>query len=76
MSRYSRTDSEGVLAVERIILTDDLYICIEHLQNRTTISKLDIIVIDDHVVIPRALKLNLKNYQQTLNKINLLLLFS
>jgi hypothetical protein len=76
MPRYSRTDADGILAIERIVLTDDIYILIEHLQNRTTISKLDIIVIDDHVVIHRALKLNLKDYERTISKIKTYILFS
>lgn len=76
MPRYSRTDRDGVLAVERIVLADDIYILIEHLRNQTTISKLDIITIDDHVVINHILKLDLKNLPRTIDKVKTLLLFS
>lgn len=76
MARYSCTYHHGVMAVERIILTDTIYILVEHLQNTTTISKLDIVAISDHVKLPRAFKLDLKNYQAVLDKIKTLLIFS
>ena len=76
MPRYSLTYSDGILAVERIILSDDIYLLIEHLRDRTTISKLDIIVIDREIILPCALKLDLKNIQKVLNKIQILILFS
>lgn len=76
MARYSCTYHHGVLAVERIILTDTIYILVEHLRNTTTISRLDVVAIDNHVKLPRAYQLDLKNYQAVVDKIKTLLIFS
>jgi hypothetical protein len=76
MPRYSYTDSEGVLATERIILSDSIYILIEHLRNRTTISKLEVVLISDHVIIQSIININLKDPQKAIDKVKTLLLFS
>jgi hypothetical protein len=76
MPRYSITYSEGILAVERIILSDSIYILIEHLRNRTTISKLEVVLISDHVIIQSIININLKDPQKAIDKVKTLLLFS
>lgn len=76
MPRYSRTDIDGTLGIERIVLSDDIYILIEHYLGQTTIFKLNIVIIDDGVIIQHPLKLDLKNLPRTLDKVKTLLLFS
>jgi hypothetical protein len=76
MARYSCTYHSGMLAVERIILVDDIYILVEWLLNKTTISKLDVVAISDHVVIHKALKFDLENLAKTIDKVRTWLIFS
>lgn len=77
MSRYIRyNNSIGDLVGEIIILTDTMYVTVDYEEDTTTVSKLDIVVISDHIKLPRALRLDLKNYQAALDKIKTLLIFS
>lgn len=78
MSRYARTYSTGILDSERIILTDNLYISIRHApyHNETSVYKLDVVVLSDEVILPRALKLDLSNIDRVIDKIRTLLIFS
>lgn len=77
MPRYIRyNNSIGDLVGEKIILTDTMYIVVDHEEDTTTISKLDIVILSNHVRLPRALQLDLKNYQVALDKIKTLLIFS
>lgn len=77
MSRYIRyNNSIGDLVGELIILTDTIYVAVDYEEDTTTISKLDIVVISNHIRLPRALQLDLKNYQTALDKIKTLLTFS
>lgn len=76
MARYSCTYWDGILAVERIILTDNIYILVEYRQNKTTISKLDIVAIDDHIIINKAMKLDFTNIPKLVDKIKILIMLS
>lgn len=77
MPRYVRyNNSIGDLVGEKIILTDTMYIVVDYEENITTVSKLDIAIVSDHVKLPRAIKLDLKNLEAALDKIKLLLIFS
>jgi len=77
MPRYIRYhNSLGMLIVEKIVLTDTIYVVIDHVENTTTISKLDVVVISDHVKLSRALKLDLEKYQAVVDKIKTLLILS
>ena len=74
--RYVRINDNGFCAQEHIVLTDSIYLHINHKANSTVISKLDIITIGDHVRLPHALKLDLSNIAKVVDKIKILITFS
>lgn len=76
ISRYVRFNRDGILAREFLVLTDTICVHINHVHDRTIISRLDIIAISDHVILPRALKLDLSDIPRVIDKIQTLLIFS
>lgn len=76
MSRYVRFNRDGIPAQEFLVLTDTICVHINHVHDRTIISRLDIVAISDHVILPRALKLDLSDIPRVIDKIQTLLIFS
>lgn len=76
MPRYVRIYDNDLCVQEHVVLTDTIYLHINHRANSTVISKLDIITISDHVKISHALKLDFSNIDKVVDKIKTLLIFS
>lgn len=53
-----------------------IYVEVDFESNSTVISYLQICILTDRQSIPRALPINVKNWRETLDKINMLLIFS
>jgi hypothetical protein len=76
MPRYIRScDEQGDVEWEKIIVPP-YYVAIDYESNQTTIYRLEVCIISDPVKLPRALKLNLLNYQETLDKLKLMVILS
>jgi hypothetical protein len=76
MPRYVRIQRHGILAEEHLVLTETIYLVINHRNDTTTISKLDVIALSDPVLIRKALKLDLSDIDKVVDKIKTLLMFS
>lgn len=74
-SRYAESWSEDKI-VTQIFMLDKFYIKVDFEENTTTISELDVIILLNTVIIPRAQIFNVKNYQASLDKLKLMLTFS
>jgi hypothetical protein len=61
---------------EESIIFADFYIELNHTYKITKISRLDIAVLSDTIQINQLVKLNLKNSQETLDKLRLWVTFS
>lgn len=77
MPRYTvRIDGRTDNKLSEWIIMDNFYIEIDFLQKKTTIAKLNIVLLTDHIHIAHALHLDLKNYPAALDKVKLLVMFS
>ena len=55
---------------------DPFYIQTSCKDNKTVISLLDVVILLDTVIVPKAITLNFKNHKETFNKIKLLVTLS
>ena len=77
MPRYkcSYFIEENDLHEERVII-GDFFLVLNHTMKRTQISKLNIAFITDTIHLNQLVKLNLKNCEETLDKLKLWVTFS
>lgn len=78
MSRYHTIFTsvpDGEMLLENFIM-DNFFVWIDKRDNFTEISRLDVIILKDTVVIPKVLDFNLKNTKETLDKLKFWVMFS
>lgn len=77
MPRYQITYSNYPTAlIARTIMLDKHYVQIDYQNDRTTVSVLEVCVLIDRVILPKALDINIKDMIGFSEKIRTLMVFS